>query len=189
MVGDDIVWDSTDHLRPLLTRMTTRPLATRLNTLLDRVGAAGSLLVLPLALLLFAQWPLRDVVGALSRPANDLAQWVFALYVALAIRSATRHNAHLAADTLAARYAPRTRAALERFGHALGVLPFALYVLVGGATLVWQSLGSLESFPDTGNPGYFIVKCAAWLLALAMALQALVTLAAHNADSGSERAR
>jgi len=79
-------------------------IARRLNALLDRISVVGSALVLPLALLLFAQWPLRDVVGAGSRPANDLAQWVFALYVALALRQATQQHSHLAADTLAARY-------------------------------------------------------------------------------------
>lgn len=40
---------------------------------------AASLLVLPLALLLFAQWPSRDWVRAHSRTANDVAQIVFAL--------------------------------------------------------------------------------------------------------------
>jgi hypothetical protein len=63
-----------------------------LTRLLDRIANAGSWLVLPLvlplALLLFLQWPLRDVVGAGSRPANDMAQWLFALYVAVALRHA-----------------------------------------------------------------------------------------------------
>ena len=35
---------------------------------------AASLLVLPVSLLLFLQWPLRDLVHAGSREANDLAQ-------------------------------------------------------------------------------------------------------------------
>ena len=147
-----------------------------LNRVLDRVTSACSLLVLPLALLLFAQWPLRDVVGAGSRPANDMAQWLFALYVALALRHATRTHAHLAADTLAVRYSKRVRSLLERFGHALAVLPFALFVLASGAPVAWNALRTLEAFPDTLNPGYFIVKASAWLLALAMALQAIADL-------------
>jgi TRAP-type mannitol/chloroaromatic compound transport system permease small subunit len=158
-------------------------LAKFLNLTLDRLTTAFSILVLPLALLLFAQWPLRDWLGAGSRPANDVAQWVFALYVAAALRSATRHRTHLAADTWAARYTPRARAAIERFGHAFAVLPFALFVLVSGAPLVWNSLRSLESFPDTFNPGYFIVKCAAWLLALLMALQAVAQLFGRTPSS------
>ena len=55
---------------------------------LDRCVAAAvrgaGWLMLPLALLLFAQWPLRELVQAGSREANDLAQVVFALYMAVA---------------------------------------------------------------------------------------------------------
>lgn len=166
-----------------------RRLASRLNAGLDHLSFACSLLVLPLALLLFAQWPLRDVVGAGSRPANDMAQWLFALYVAIALRSATRRHSHFAADTLAAGYTSRLRAMIERFGHALAVLPFALFVAVAGAPMVWQSLRSLESFPDTFNPGYFIVKFAAWLLALLMAAQAFVGLLVPLAPRGQAAER
>ena len=147
-----------------------------LTRLLDRIASAGSWLVLPLALLLFLQWPLRDAVGAGSRPANDMAQWLFALYVAVALRHATRWRTHIAADTLAARYPLRVRRVIERFGHALAVLPFALFVLASGAPIAWNALRTLEAFPDTLNPGYFIVKLSAWLLALLMALQALAEL-------------
>ena len=148
--------------------------ALRLNSLLDRLTAAGSLLVLPLFLLLFAQWPLRDVVGAGSRPANDLAQWIFALYVAFALRQTTRARAHMAADLLASRYAPAWRRRLARWGEALCVLPWAVFVLVTGTPLAWQSLRTFESFPDTQNPLYFLIKCSVWLLALLMTIQALV---------------
>jgi hypothetical protein len=48
---------------------------------------AGALVV-PLALLLFAQWPLRDGVQAYSRQANDAAQILFAVYAAVAITAA-----------------------------------------------------------------------------------------------------
>jgi TRAP-type mannitol/chloroaromatic compound transport system permease small subunit len=149
---------------------------TGMRAWLDRVTDAMSWLVLPLALLLFAQWPLRDLVGAFSRQANDLAQCLFALYVALALRQASRVHAHLAADALASHLPPRWRERLARLGHALAVLPFALFVLASGAPLVWYSLRGLEAFPDTFNPGYFVIKCAAWLLALAMAMQALCDL-------------
>ena len=145
---------------------------------LDRLTLAGSLLVLPLSLLLFAQWPLRDVVGAGSRPANDLAQWVFALYVALALRHTTRVRGHMAADTLAARYPGAVRDRIARWGHALCVLPWAVFVLASGTPMVWASLRGLEAFPDTANPAYFMIKLAAWLMALLMALQALLDLLA-----------
>src|SRR5215217_4635917 len=62
--------------------------------LVDRaVGATVSLgrwLALPVVLLLFLQWPLRDAVRAWSREANDLGQCFFALFVAIAVTAATR---------------------------------------------------------------------------------------------------
>ena len=161
--------------------MSFERLARGADAALDRATRWGSLLVLPLSLLLAAQWPLRDVVGAGSRQANDIAQWIFAVYVALALRHATRVRGHMATDALAARYAAPTRRALARWGEALCVLPWALYVLVAAAAPTWQSLRQLEAFPETFNPLYFIVKCSVWLLALLVALQALVHVSAPEA--------
>jgi TRAP-type mannitol/chloroaromatic compound transport system permease small subunit len=148
--------------------------ADKLNALLDRLTLAGSLLVLPLSLLLFALGPLRDLVGAGSRPANDLAQWIFALYVALALRHTSRVRGHVAADTLAIHYPRAVREAIRRWGQALCVLPWALFVLASGTPMVWQSLRGLEAFPDTLNPLYFVIKLSAWLMALLMAMQAVL---------------
>ncbi len=156
--------------------MTLARIFHALDARLDQATRWGGLLVLPLSLLLAVQWPLRDLVGAGSRQANDIAQWIFALYVALALRHATRVRGHMATDALAARYAPATRRALARWGEAVCVLPWALYVLVVAAAPSWQSLRQLEAFPETFNPLYFIVRCSVWLLALLVALQALVRM-------------
>jgi hypothetical protein len=42
--------------------------------------------------------------------------------------------------------------------------------------LVLSSVLALERFPDTSNPGYFIVKIAVWLLALLVLIQGIVDL-------------
>jgi hypothetical protein len=34
----------------------------------------------------------------------------------------------------------------------------------------------LEAFPETNDPGYFIIKCALWLMALTMIAQALLDI-------------
>jgi len=154
----------------------SRGAAAALASALDRATAIGAWLVVPLALLLFAQWPLRDLVGAWSRDANDAAQWMFAVYVALALRAATRARAHLAAGLAQRGMASAWRRGIERAGEAVCVLPWALFVLVAGAPSTWRSLVGLEAFPDTYNPLYFIVRCSAWLLALLVALQALLDL-------------
>jgi len=156
-------------------------LLARAQRMLDRATAAGAWLVLPVVALLCAQWPLRDAVAAGSRQANDLAQWIFALYVALAVRHATRHRAHIAADAWAhAHLAARTQAAVQRFGFAACVLPWALYVLASGALPVWHAVTQLEAFPDTLDPLYFVIKASAWLLALLLALQAIVDALARR---------
>src|SRR5215472_834327 len=92
---------------------------------------AGRWLVLPVALVLFLQWLLRDWVQAWSREANDLGQWIFALYVSLAMTFATRERAHLAVDAIAHGYSPRLRGAIARWGEFLCVAPWPLYVFMG----------------------------------------------------------
>jgi len=157
---------------------------------LDRGAAVAAWLVLPLALLLFAQWPLRDVVGAFSRQANDIAQWLFALYVAFALREATRRGAHLAAGLADEGMPSRWRGVLERRGEAVLVLPWAIFVLVAGAAPTWRSVLALEAFPDSFNPLYFLIRLGAWLLALGVALEALLALTAprERADPSSRDA-
>src|SRR4029079_8031826 len=154
---------------------------TRLIAGLDRLVAAilsgGRWLLLPIVLLLFLQWPLRDIVRAWSREANDLGQWVFALYVAMAFTAATRAHTHLAADALARHYSEHTRLSLARFGALLALLPWSLYVIIGGANLVLSSLKTLEAFSDTYNPGYFIIKLALWVLAGLVLVQAIIDIA------------
>src|SRR3954464_11045131 len=117
---------------------------------LDRAVAlilsAGQWLLLPVVLLLFLQWPLRDIARAYSREANDLGQWLFALYVAMAFTAATRAHTHLAADTLARLYSQETRERLARFGALFALVPWALFIIVGGAHLVIPSVMMRESF-------------------------------------------
>lgn len=139
-------------------------------------------LILPVVLLLFLQWPLRDLLRSHSREANDLGQWIFALYVAASVTAATRARTHLAADMLARRYRPALRALLVRCGAALGLVPWALLVLIAGKHLVWSSLVSLEGFPDTFNPGYFIIKLALWVLAGLVLAQAVLDIARPRAE-------
>src|ERR1041385_7929863 len=101
--------------------MTSR-LIGGLDRLVAAILGAGQWLLLPVVALLFLQWPLRDIVRAWSRDANDLGQWLFALYVAMAFTAATRAHPPLAADALARHYSGRTRALLARCGALLGLV-------------------------------------------------------------------
>jgi len=150
----------------------------RALAILDRFVAAvlvaAMTLVLPVSLLLFLQWPLRDLVQAYSREANDIAQLLFALYVAAAISYASRRGVHLAADVVAHRYRAATRTRLARVASLCVLAPWSLFILYTSGPMVVQSLRQLEAFPETFNPGYFVVKVALWLLALLVLLQALL---------------
>ncbi|WP_145980892.1 TRAP transporter small permease subunit [Magnetospirillum sp. ME-1] len=137
---------------------------------------AGRWLVLPVSLLLLAQWPLRDLIQAGSRQANDAAQALFALYVALALTFASRRHAHLAAASWAESFPPATRRLIGQAGNLLFVTPWALFILVTATPATLQSLGQLEAFPDTYNPGYFLVRLATWGLAALALAQALLQL-------------
>ena len=153
-----------------------RGVTATLTSALDRVTSAAAWLALPLAALLFLQWPLRDLVGMWSRDANDAAQWIFALYVAVALRAATRARSHVTAG-FAHEDVPWRRH-LGRIGEAVCVLPWAVFVVIDAAVPTWQSVVGLEAFPDTANPLYFVVRASAWLLGLGVALQALLDLVA-----------
>ena len=147
-----------------------------LDRLIGRVVAAAKWLALPLVVLLFLQWPLRELFRGFSREANDLGQVVFALFVAVSVTAATRAGTHLAVDLLARHYSPATRRRLGQIGAALGLLPWAIFILVASRTAVVSSVRGLESFQDSGNPGYFVIKIALWVMAVVILGQALVDL-------------
>jgi TRAP-type C4-dicarboxylate transport system permease small subunit len=135
-----------------------------------------SWLVLPLSFLLFVQWPLREWLHRGSRDANDLAQWIFGLYVSVALTYATRQGMHLTPNAIAQHYPAAWRRRLLRWAQALVVMPWSLFVLWTATPLTWHAVAQLEAFPDTLNPGYFLLKCGVWLLAALMLMQAALTL-------------
>lgn len=146
----------------------------RLDRAIGRLVDAAAFLALPLALLLFLQWPLREALRAWSREANDIGQVLFALHVAAAVTAATRSRAHVALSTLARGRSAAARRWLRRAAILAGALPWSLFLVVAGRQFFWASLSQAERFPDTSNPGYFLVKLAAALLAALVVLQAIV---------------
>jgi len=149
----------------------------RLDRVVARIIEGAQWLALPLILLLFLQWPLRDFFRSYSREANDLAQIFFALFVAVSITAATRAGTHLAADSIARRYSPRLRHNLRKFGTLVGLVPWALFILISSYPTVISSLQLREAFPDTANPGYFVIKMALWIMAVTILMQALLDIA------------
>ena len=139
---------------------------------LQRVMLLASLLVLPLALLLFAQWPLREWVQAGSLLANDTAQILFAFYVAVGITAASRANTHLAAPRSARMASRRTR--LWRAVLMLLCLgPWLLFMLWSATPLIAASVLHLDRFGETLTPGYFLIKVALGVVLLLVLIDAV----------------
>jgi hypothetical protein len=123
----------------------------------------ASLLVIPLALLLFIQWPLREWVQVYSRQANDMGQILFALYVAVAVTATSVARSHLAAG--AASHAPQAKCSLWRTWALLACLgPWAMFMLWSGFPSLRESVFGLERFAETLTPGFFVVKLALALM-------------------------
>ena len=148
----------------------------RLDRLIGQFVAGAQWLALPLILLLFLQWPLRDIVRGYSREANDLGQIIFALFVAVSVTAATRAHTHLASDAMAHRYSARRRHRLRQLGAVLGVVPWAVFVFIASRQFVLASLLEREAFPDTVNPGYFLIKAALWIMTALIIVQAAVDI-------------
>src|SRR6516164_7540215 len=149
----------------------------KLDRVVGETIAGAQWLALPLIILLFLQWPLRDIFRAYSREANDLGQIIFALFVAVSVTAATRAGTHLKADAVAQRYSPRLRVRIRKIGALIGLLPWALFILLASKSIVVSSLQVRETFPDTGNPGYFIIKLALWIMAITILAQSILEIA------------
>lgn len=132
---------------------------------------AGALVV-PLSVLLFLQWPLREWLQAWSRQANDLAQVLFAVYVAVAITAASRANTHLAAHKASGK--PTQGQRIWRSALILlCVGPWSLFMLWAAAAPITRSVVGLERFSETFVPGYFVIKLALALLLLLVLVEAV----------------
>lgn len=140
---------------------------------------AASTLVLPLTFLLFAQWPLRDLVQAGSRTANDAAQVIFAIYMAIAVTAASASGMHLAAHHAPDEHArPR---GWRAWVMLVCTAPWAVFVLWSSAGSVWQSVMQMERFGETLTPGYFLIRIALWLLAALVLAQGIASVMGRRA--------
>lgn len=143
-----------------------------------QVSTLPSLLVFPLVLLLFAQWPLRDLVQMYSRQANDLGQILFAIYVAVAVTAASRAGVHLSSSVQGE--ATVQRGNWRAWALAVCTAPWAAFMLWAGWPLVVQSALSLEHFSETQSPGYFVIKLAMILMILIVLFDSLLQLFPHK---------
>jgi TRAP-type C4-dicarboxylate transport system permease small subunit len=144
-------------------------------TAMRKLIAVASTLVIPLTILLFVQWPLRDFLQSYSRQANDTAQIIFSIYAAVSITSATRSGCHLAMSNHVTRNARSWRT----WALILCLLPWALFLLWTSVPQALQSVVQLESFSEGLTPGYFVLRIALVLLVVMVLIEAVSTALSH----------
>nr|WP_295785097.1 C4-dicarboxylate ABC transporter substrate-binding protein [Rhodoferax sp.] len=130
-------------------------------------------LVLPLAFLLFAQWPLRSWLEAYSRDANNIAQIVFALYAAVAITAASRSKAHLAFVGYRKRVQRKATVLWRPWVRLVCVGPWAAFMLWTAAPQMVESIRVMEKFGEGYTAGYFVMRIALVVLAVLVLVNAL----------------
>ncbi|OIQ75883.1 tripartite ATP-independent periplasmic transporters, DctQ component [mine drainage metagenome] len=145
------------------------------------IGRFTAWLILPLTFLLFAQWPLRELLLGYSRQANDAAQVIFALYVAVGVTAASRANTHLCAHL---PVAAATHGHLRRRAWAAlaCVGPWSLFMLWSGTPQLVDSVRSLERFAETDTPGYFLIKMALALMVALIVVQGVLSVSGGRSD-------
>lgn len=148
-------------------------LAARWHQKMGKLLHIAAWFVIPVVGLLFLQWPLRDLMQGYSTQANDAAQVLFALYVACALTAATRRDTHLRAHLTDHRAQPEGRSTMPSLRTFLLVAWAALLLVASFASVLQSALG-MEHFPETGNPGYFLIRMALWLLALLVVAEAVL---------------
>ena len=152
-------------------------IGARIGRTLDRLLSVLKWLVVPISALLFLQWPLREVLQAYSREANDLGQILFALYAAASVAAASRAGMHLTAAGIAGRYRPRTRRFIAIAGNLGAILPWLAFLVWTGRSMLISSVFALERFQETANPGYFVIKFALLVLAATLLAASIAEMA------------
>ena len=70
---------------------------------------------------------------------------------------------------------------------ALVLIPWSSYLLYASASSITQSVMMFESFPETFNPGYWLIKLAFGILAVLVLLQAILDALTYPQPTDSMR--
>jgi TRAP-type mannitol/chloroaromatic compound transport system permease small subunit len=147
------------------------------DVIVDATGRTAAWLVLFVIVALFAQWPLRELVGGGHLLANDFGQIAHAAVFSIGIAYALRWDGHVRLDVFYQRMSPRGRAWVDLVGTLAIVIPWAGIVLWFSWQTTLRSVASLEQFPETWSPGYWLFK----ILLIVFAALLLIQAAGHVA--------
>jgi len=152
-------------------------LADRMEAVVDRIGRAAAWLVLAVVFLLFVQNPLREYLGRGQFLANDMGQLTHAAVFMIGCAYAWRWDRQVRMDLLYRTMLPRTRALVNLLGTVFLLLPWLLLVTWDAVPTVIDSVRHTEGFPESGSPGFFVMKSLLLAFALTMGLQAAAVIA------------
>jgi len=151
--------------------------ADRIERLVDRIGRTAAWLVLAVVFLLFVQNPIRQYIGRGQFLANDMGQLCHAAVFMLGAAYAWRWDRQVRVDLVYGRMTPRGRAWVNLIGTVLLLLPWLALVAWDAVPTAIQSVKLAEGFPESGSPGFFVMKSIVVLFVATMALQAAAVIA------------
>jgi len=166
------------------------------DAIVDTIGRACAWIVLAVIGALFAQWPLRELVGAGHILANDWGQVAHAAVFSIGIAYAMRWDGHVRLDVFYQRLSVRGKALVDLAGSTLFVVPWASIVLWYSVTTTVRSVAALEQFPETWSPGYWMLKVLLLVFTSLLLLQTaghiardigVLLVAVPDGDTGASR--
>jgi TRAP-type mannitol/chloroaromatic compound transport system permease small subunit len=152
-------------------------LADAIERLIDRIGGVMAWLVLAVVFLLFVQNPLREYLGRGQFLANDMGQLSHAAVFMIGAAYAWRWDRQVRVDLLYRNMRVRTKAWVNLLGTVFLLLPWVVLVTWDAVPDMVDSIRHLEGFPETGSPGFFMMKSVLVIFAAMMTLQATAVIA------------
>jgi TRAP-type mannitol/chloroaromatic compound transport system permease small subunit len=152
-------------------------LADRIEALIDRIGRVMAWLVLAVVFLLFVQNPLREYLGRGQFFANDMGQLCHAAVFMIGVAYAWRWDRQVRVDLLYRNMGARAKALVNLLGTVFLLLPWLALVTWDAVPNAIESVRNLEGFPETGSPGFFVMKSLLLVFAAMMSLQAAAVIA------------
>jgi TRAP-type mannitol/chloroaromatic compound transport system permease small subunit len=152
-------------------------LADALEAGIDRVGRAVAWVVLAVVFFLFVQNPLREYLGRGQFLANDMGQLAHAAVFMTGVAYAWRWDSQVRVDLFYRRMGERARALVNLLGTVFLLLPWLGFVAWNSVPTVIQSVKLMEGFPESGSPGFFVMKALLIVFVVTLASQALAVIA------------
>lgn len=162
--------------------------AARLDTLNRRVGHVVRWAALAMVLVQFAVVLLRYVFGVSDVALDESVLYLHATLFMLGAGYTLLVDAHVRVDIFQARAGPRTRAAIELFGHLCLLLPAMLVLLWWSWPSVRSSWRILEGALSVGGiPASFLLKSLIPLFCVLLVVQSVAGVLRALAVLGSGR--